>query len=87
MNFKQSPNSEVRMEIFKVAFIGHREVSNFFKIEEQIYDTAYQLVQSKEYVEFYVGRNGEFDILVASVIKRLQKNMGNANNCLILVLP
>ncbi len=41
----------------------------------------------KDYVEFYVGRNGDFDIIVASVIKRVQKKYGNHNSSLILVLP
>ena len=45
------------------------------------------MISSKEYVEFYVGRNGEFDILVASVIKRAKRDIGDCNSALILVLP
>ena len=45
------------------------------------------MIQTKEFVEFYVGRNGEFDIMVASVIKRAQRDYGSSNNSLILVLP
>lgn len=45
------------------------------------------MLRTKKYVEFYLGRNGDFDILAASVIKRLQKNYRNDNSALILVLP
>lgn len=58
------------MEIYRVSFIGHREVENFQLIEEQIEEIVRDLIYNKEYVEFYVGRNGEFDIMVASVIKK-----------------
>ena len=34
-----------------------------------------------------MGRNGDFDILAASVIKRLQKNYRDDNSMMILVLP
>jgi hypothetical protein len=34
-----------------------------------------------------MGRNGEFDIMAASVIKQIQRDRGTGNHCLILVLP
>lgn len=76
------------MDIFKVGFIGHKEVENFFNVEQQqIHDNVIKLLDEKEFVEFYIGRNGEFDIMVASVIKGIQRDRGTYNNCLILVLP
>ena len=75
------------MEIYRVSFIGHREVENFYFVEEQVENNVKELIDKKEYVEFYVGRNGEFDIMVASVIKRVQRDYGKANNSLILVVP
>ena len=45
------------------------------------------LLYQKEYVEFYVGRNGDLDISAATAIKRAQKALGNHNSSLILVLP
>ena len=75
------------MDIFKVGFIGHKAVENFFKVEQQVHDDVIKLLDEKEFVEFYIGRNGEFDIMVASVIKGIQKDRGTYNNCLILVLP
>lgn len=73
-------------EIYRVTMIGHRIVENF-DIEEKLYDLFKNMLRTKKYVEFYLGRNGDFDILAASVIKRLQKNYRNDNSALILVLP
>ena len=75
------------MEIYRVSFIGHREVDRFRDVESCVEEIIKNLIQEKEYVEFYIGRNGEFDIMVASVIKRAKRDFGDANNSLILVLP
>ena len=74
-------------EIYKVSFIGHRIVDDFYFVEEQLDRIIGELIRNKEYVEFYVGRNGDFDTMVASSIKRCQKRFGKENNSLILVLP
>ena len=74
-------------EIYKVSFIGHRMVDDFRYVEEQLDKLIGELICSKEYVEFLVGRNGEFDIMVASAVKRAQKKYGKENSSLILVLP
>lgn len=73
--------------IYRVSFIGHRQVEHFRETEEQLTKIVKDLIRSKEFVEFYIGRNGEFDILAASVIKRVQENYGKANNTLILIIP
>lgn len=73
-------------EIYRVSMIGHRVVEDY-GIEEKLHELFRELLRTKEYVEFYLGRNGDFDILAASVIKRLQKNYRNDNSALILVLP
>lgn len=74
-------------EIYKVSFIGHRRVDDFYFVEEQLDRIIGELIRTKEYVEFYVGKNGDFDTMVASAIKRCQKRFGKSNNSLILVLP
>lgn len=75
------------MEFYRVSFIGHREVDDYYFVEEQVYSIVCELIRIKEFVDFYVGRNGEFDLLVASVIKRAQRDLrGYANSSLILVI-
>ena len=73
-------------EIYRVSMIGHRVVEDY-GIEEKLYELFWELLRTKEYVEFYLGRNGDFDILAASMIKRLQKNYRDDNSVMILVLP
>ena len=60
-------------EIYRVSMIGHRVIEDY-GVEEKLYELFRELLRTKEYVESYLGRNGDFDILAASVIKRLQKN-------------
>ena len=75
------------MEVYRIALIGHREIYGQYRLEDRIEDIIRKKLHSKEYVEFYVGRNGDFDISVASAIKRAQKNVGHHNSCLILCQP
>ena len=75
------------MKIYRVAFIGHRKIEVFRELEERIEQIACRLIQEKEFVEFCVGRNGDFDILAASAIKRAQGKQGNHNSSLILFQP
>ena len=56
------------MEIYRIAFIGHREIYGHYLLEDQIEQIARDKLYEKEYVEFFVGRNGDFDISVASAI-------------------
>lgn len=53
------------------------------KIENQIV----RILEEKEYVDFLIGRNGDFDICVASVVKKVIEKYGFRNASLILILP
>ncbi len=75
------------MEIYRTAFIGHREIHRHYDLEERLVKIATDMLYTKEYVEFYVGRNGDFDILAASAIKKAQKAVGWHNSSLILLQP
>ena len=75
------------MNIYKVTFFGHRDFCIDRKVEERLYSLVGELIRTKEYVEFYIGRNGDFDIFAASVIKRAQNAFAHENSALILVLP
>lgn len=45
------------------------------------------LLRSDKYVEFIVGREGDFDILAASVIRRRKRALDYGMSALVLVLP
>lgn len=75
------------MDTYTVSFFGRREVENFFVIEQRVEELVRNLLREKEYVEFLVGRNGEFDQLVASTVLRLKRLVGGDNSSLVLVLP
>ncbi len=75
------------MEVYRVSFIGHRQVHEIRYVEDRIERLARDLLRQKEYVEFYVGRNGDFDVAVASAIKRMLREDGKCCASLILVLP
>lgn len=75
------------LDIYTVSFFGHREVDNLFQIEDKLSELIRDLLDSKEYVEFLVGRNGEFDQAVSSTIKRLKRNYRDDNCHHTLVLP
>ena len=75
------------LNIFTVAFFGHRYIDKTLRLEELLEEKIKRLIDEKEYVEFLVGRNGEFDKLVSSVIHKIRKTYRNDNNSLTLVLP
>lgn len=75
------------MKTFTVSFFGHRIINNAAEVERRLESLVSELLRSKEYVEFLIGRDGDFDILAASVIRRCKKNCGRDNAALVLVLP
>ncbi len=75
------------MEIYTVSLFGHRQIDDPFFVERVLEIMVRQLLAEKEYVEFLVGRDGEFDLLAASVIKRCRRAVGEENSALIWMLP
>ena len=75
------------MNIYTVSFFGHREIENPLEIEKRLDKLLHDIITQKEYVEFLIGREGEFDLLAASVIRRAVKSYGYGNTSFILVLP
>ncbi len=75
------------MNAYKVTLFGHRELHEHRKIEEKLTEIFLNLLQNDRHVEIYIGRNGEFDIFAASVLKRIIKRAGNLNSGINLVLP
>ena len=75
------------MKAFTASFFGHRQIDNVFVIEQRLHEVIQELLISKEYVEFLVGRDGEFDQLVASTVRRCKRAIRDDNSALVLVLP
>ena len=73
--------------MYTVCFFGHRNIRDLRRIDEKLIPILTDLIRTKPYLVFAVGRNGEFDEYVASVIKRVQKEWGKDNSSLTLVLP
>ena len=74
-------------EIFTVSFFGHRQINDVFAMEKSLEQHIRELLCSHEYVEFLVGRDGEFDQLVSSMVRRCKRAYGSHNSALVLVLP
>ena len=66
--------------LFTVCFFGHRSIENFRLAEERTEALIRNLLVKKEYVEFLVGREGEYDQIVSSAIHRVKRTM-YADNC------
>ena len=75
------------METFTVSFFGHRHIDNPFPVDKALEELIGSLLRSKEYVEFLVGRNGDFDQLVSSAIRRCKRTIRNDNSAHVWVLP
>lgn len=75
------------MDIFTVAFIGHREIDDLYKVETKLEVLIKELLLSHEYVEFLVGRDGEFDQAVASAVRRTKRAVRDDNSSLVWIMP
>ena len=70
-----------------VAFFGHRHIDDFFRTESKLQDHISELLRNNEYVEFLVGRNGDFDQMTSSTVLRCKRSVRGDNSALVLVLP
>ena len=75
------------LEPYTVSFFGHRQINSALQLEETLEQIISQLLQNKEYVEFLVGRDGAFDLLVSATVMRCKKKYGEHNSALVWVLP
>ena len=75
------------METFTVSFFGHRLIDDPVPVDKALEELIGSLLQSKEYVEFLVGRNGDFDQLVSSAIRRCKRTLREDNSAHVWVLP
>ncbi len=73
------------LDIFTVAFLGHRHIDNPFKIDERLEEQIRCLLREKVYVDFIVGRSGESDQFASSAVLHVRKAVGDHNSSLTLV--
>ena len=75
------------LDVFTVVFVGHRYVDNILKVEGLLEEYIRKFIDENEYVDFLLGRNGDFDQCVSSSVLRVRKNYRDDNSGLVLVLP
>ena len=75
------------MSIYAVSFFGHRYIYDMFSVEKKLERVIAELLSENYYVEFLVGRSGEFDQIVSSVIRRCKNDVRSDNSAHVLVLP
>ena len=75
------------MNIYTVSFFGHRYIERGIEIENRLDKLLHDLIMQKEYIEFLIGREGEFDILASAAIKRAINKYAYGNTHFTLVLP
>ena len=72
---------------YTVCLFGHRQIENVIEVETALRNVIEKILTEHEYVEFLIGREGEFDILAASVIKSVMRNRDDGKCSLTLVMP
>lgn len=72
---------------YTVCLFGHRQIENVIEVEDALRAAIEKIIANHEYVEFLVGREGEFDVLAASVIKSIMRSHDVDNCSLSLVMP
>lgn len=75
------------LNIYTVSFFRHRYIDNASEVNQRLDCLLHDLIVQKEYVEFLVGRDGDFDTIASAAIKRAVHNYGYGNTHFILVLP
>ena len=75
------------MNTFTVSFFGHRVIEDPLRMEQRLETLIRKLLKEKEYVELLVGRDGGFDQIVSSTIRRCKREVRDDNSAHVWVLP
>ena len=73
------------MQIYTVSFFGHRRIADWQTAETRLLRQISDLIKTKEYVEFLVGRNGDFDRMAASAVRSAKLELDYGNSELVYV--
>ena len=72
---------------YTVCLFGHRQIENVIEVEAALRKMIEDILAEHEYMEFLIGREGEFDILAASVIRAVARCRDDGKCSLTLVMP
>ena len=75
------------MDTYTVSFFGHRMILEQLLIDQKLDVLIRRLLLEKSYVEFLVGRDGDFDQLVSSAIRRAKRTLRDDTSAHVWVLP
>lgn len=75
------------MNIYTVSFFGHRYVERGSEIENCLDKLLHDIITQKEYIDFLIGQDGEFDLLASAAVRRAVRSYGCGNTHFTLVLP
>ena len=74
-------------ETYTIALFGNRRITNGLAAEAKLEQTLSEIISAHAHTTILIGRNGDFDLLASSVIRRLQTRMGKERCTHVLVLP
>lgn len=75
------------MNIYTVSFFGHRRIYDQLRLDGELDELIIRLLREHSYVEFLVCRDGDFDQLVSSAIRRCQREYGVKNSSHVWFMP
>ena len=75
------------LSLYTVCFFGHRRIDDIISVENAVENVINKVLRQHEYVEFLVGRDGEFDQIVSSAVLRYKKRTDAGNCSLTWVMP
>ena len=75
------------LSLYTVCFFGHRRIDDIISVENAVENVIDKVLRQHEYVEFLVGRDGEFDRIVSSAVLRYKKRTDAGNCSLTWVMP
>jgi len=71
---------------YVVTFFGHRQLPADREIEQRLSEIILTLLREHAEVEFLLGRSGDFDLLAASIVRRVRAEYGS-HSPMSLLLP
>ena len=72
---------------YTVAFFGHRKITDVRYAENKLDEIISKTYNEYEYIVFLVGKDGDFDRIVSSSVKKAQRAFGTSKSSHVWVLP